>query len=70
MNVAGSASNLNEAYKELLAAWDHTRDHWRDAKAAEFGEKYIESLPVDIAKAISAMGDIDKILKKIRTACE
>ena len=70
MNVAGSASNLNEAYKELLAAWDQTRDRWRDAKAAEFGEKYIESLPVDIAKAISAMGDIDKILKKIRTACE
>ena len=70
MNVAGSASNLNEAYKELLAAWDQTRDHWRDAKAAEFGDKYIESLPVDIAKAITAMGDIDKILKKIRTACE
>jgi hypothetical protein len=70
MNVAGSAGNLNEAYKELLAAWDHTRGYWRDAKAAEFGEKYIESLPVDIAKALTAMGDIDRILRKIRNACE
>jgi hypothetical protein len=70
MNVAGSAGNLNEAVKELLAAWDATRAYWRDAKAVEFGERYIDSLPVDIAKALVAMGDIDKILKKIRTACE
>jgi hypothetical protein len=70
MNVAGSAGNLNEAVKELLAAWDQTRGYWRDAKAAEFGDKYIDALPVDVAKALSAMGDIDKILKKIRTACE
>ncbi len=70
MNVAGSAGNLNEAVKELLAAWDATRAYWRDAKAVEFGERYIDSLPVDIAKALAAMGDIDKILKKIHTACE
>ncbi len=70
MNVAGSAGNLNEAVKELLAAWDQTRGYWRDAKATEFGDKYIDALPVDVAKALSAMGDIDKILKKIRTACE
>lgn len=70
MNVAGSAGNLNEAVKELLAAWDAARGYWRDAKAVEFGERYIDSLPVDIAKALATMGDIDKILKKIRTACE
>ena len=70
MNVAGAAGNLNEAMKELLAVWDHTRGYWRDAKAAEFGDKYIDALPVDIAKALSAMGDIEKTLKKIRNACE
>ncbi len=70
MNVTGAAGNLNEAMKELLAQWDQARGYWRDAKAAEFGEKYIESLPVDIAKALTAMGDIEKIFKKIRTACE
>ncbi len=70
MNVAGSAGNLNEAMKTMLAEWDQARGYWRDSKAVEFGEKYIEALPVDIAKALTAMSEIERVLKKIKTACE
>lgn len=70
MNVAGSAGNLNEAMKTMLAEWDKARGYWRDAKAVEFGEKYIEALPVDIAKALTAMGEIERVLKKIKNTCE
>jgi hypothetical protein len=66
----GAASNLMEAMKQLGVEWDHARSSWRDVKAREFGEKYIEPLPNDLAKAKTVMEQIDELLKKVRSDCE
>ncbi len=70
MSTKGSASNLQEAMKNLSAAWHQVKEEWRDAKSFEFEQKYIESLPRDVAQAIGAMEEVDALLKKVRRDCE
>lgn len=69
-SVKGAASNLAEALKELNVEWDRVRMSWRDMKMREFGERYLEPLPADIARAKSVMEEIDALLKKVRSDCE
>jgi hypothetical protein len=70
MNIAGSANNLQEATKKLLAAWEQTRTYWRDVKSEEFAARFLEHLPNDAGRAVSVMEEIDLLLKKVRRDCE
>lgn len=70
MNTRVSASNLIQAAKELSAEWHHTKEHWRDAKAREFEEKFLEPLPGYIARACRMMEEVDTLLRKVRKDCE
>ena len=70
MNARVSAANLIQAAKALAAEWHQTKEHWRDAKAREFEEKYLDQLPGDIARASRAMEEIDTLLRKVRKDCE
>lgn len=70
MSTKGSASNLQEAMKNLAVAWQQVKEEWRDAKSMEFEEKYIESLPRDVSQAIEAMAEVDTLLRKVRRDCE
>jgi hypothetical protein len=70
MSTKGSASNLQEAMKNLSVAWQQVKEEWSDAKSMEFEEKYIESLPRDVSQAIEAMEEVDTLLKKVRRDCE
>ena len=70
MSTKGSASNLQEAMKNLSIAWAQVKEDWRDAKSIEFEEKYIESLPRDVSQAIEAMEEVDTLLRKVRRDCE
>lgn len=65
-----SASNLAQAARLLMLEWDKTKEHWRDSKSAEFEHKYLEELPGQVAAAISAMEDMEALLKKVRSDCE
>jgi hypothetical protein len=69
-NIHGCASNLHEGVKNLMMAWTQTRNAWRDIKAQEFEQAYLESLPGDAARAVAVMGEIDALLKKVRQDCE
>lgn len=70
MNVRVSASNLMQAAKDLAAEWHRTQESWRDAKAREFEEKYLEQLPGHIARTTRVMEEIDALLRKVRKDCE
>jgi hypothetical protein len=65
-----SASNLAQSARLLLLEWDKTKEHWRDTKSAEFEHQYLEDLPGQVAAAISAMEDMETLLKKVRGDCE
>jgi hypothetical protein len=70
MNTQGSASQLESAWRDLAAAWQHTKDDWRDVKALEFEARFLEKLPGLLAGAKQAIEDIDILLRKMRHDCE
>jgi hypothetical protein len=70
MNAKISASNLLQAVKDLSFEWQQTRQHWQDAKCRQFAEDYLEKIPDHVARARSAMEEIDALLRKVRKDCE
>lgn len=70
MSIAGSANNLHEAVKNLKASWQQTKASWRDVKSLEFEARFLENLPIDAARAVAVMAEIDALLKKVRSDCE
>ncbi len=69
MSNAASA-NLESSTRDLLTAWAHSREQWRDGKSQQFGQTFIEPLPEIVAQAREAMNQLDAILKKIKHDCE
>jgi hypothetical protein len=43
---------------------------WRDTKGIEFDDQYLEVLPQHVARAASAMEEIESLLKKVRSDCD
>ena len=70
MNVRGSAANLAQSAKDLSLEWQQTQNSWRDVKSREFAEQYLEQLPSYIARAMSAMEELEGVLRKVRKDCE
>jgi hypothetical protein len=70
MNTRTSAANLAQAMKDLSQAWQQTRAEWRDEKAIAFDDRYLEVLPQHVARASSAIEELDTLLKKIKSDCE
>jgi hypothetical protein len=70
MSTQGSSSQLEAAWRDLAAAWQHVTDDWRDARAKEFEQMYLERLPNLIMNARRAIEDIDGLLRKMRRECE
>jgi hypothetical protein len=69
MNVRESAAKLSVGAKELAAAWDETRSYWRDLKAQEFAEAYLEPIPHHVARAATVIEEIEALLRKVRSDC-
>jgi hypothetical protein len=61
---------LAQALKEIRLEWEHTRNDWRDAKAEEFGQRYLDQLPNQVGRTIRAIQELELILKKVRSECE
>lgn len=70
MSARVSGSNLSQSVQDLLVAWDHTRNYWRDQKSLEFQNKYLEALPDLVTKSNSIIGDVDALIRKVRQDCE
>jgi hypothetical protein len=70
MNTRVSAANLMQSAKDLSIEWQATKESWRDVKAREFEERFLDPLPGYISRAVRAMEEVDAILKRVRSDCE
>ncbi len=70
MNIHGNATRLAALTRELLAHWDQTKDHWRDAKSAEFEARFIEELKQKVGAAVTATEKLSVMVQKIRSDCD
>lgn len=69
-STQGASSQLEAAWRDLAAAWQHVKDDWRDQRAREFEERYLEKLPGLIMTARRAIEEVDTLLRKMRRDCE
>ena len=70
MSLNASKSRLDSISKELFVQWEQTKNYWRDQKAIEFEQKYLDELFRLGDKTILIIEKLDEILKKVRSDCE
>ncbi len=62
-------ATLAAALQNLNIAWQEVRGYWRDAKAAEFEERFLRELPSRATQASTVLGELEKVLKKVKNDC-
>jgi hypothetical protein len=70
MNLNGNKSRLTGLTKELTLRWADTKEHWRDAKGAEFERQFMRDLFPQVNGATAAIEQLDELFKRIRHDCE
>lgn len=66
---SGSDRQLINALKELLRHWEETSSSWRDQARAGFEKEYIQELVPVAHAALSAMGEINRLLQQAIHEC-
>ena len=69
MSLNASRGRLAALTKNLAGKWYDTKDKWRDAKAQEFEQKYINDLTDNVSSALAVIEKLDETLTKIRKDC-
>lgn len=69
MSSSEGESSLAAALQNLTVAWQEVRDSWRDAKCAEFEERYLKILPTETKQAAGVMAEITKLLNQAKQDC-
>ena len=70
MSMGGSKARLVGLSKELSLKWEDTKNYWRDAKAQEFENKYLQELFAGVDKTIGVVEKLDELLKRVQKDCE
>lgn len=70
MNLAGNKSRMVGLTKEISFRWANTRNHWRDAKSAEFDQRFMQELLPRVNQAATAVEKLEELFKRIRKDCE
>lgn len=70
MSLQNSRGRLLGLSREMIRQWQETQEVWRDEKAREFDQTYMQPLFDAADNAVAAMEDLDKLLAKLRNDCE
>ena len=70
MSVGSNRAAIVTMTKELSREWEATKEAWMDEKRVEFEEHYIDPLRAQVRAAVSTLGELDKLLRKVRSDCE
>jgi hypothetical protein len=70
MNVSTNGKVVLSATRELARKWEHTRQHWKDAKGAEFERAYLSDLFSDMERAVPILEELDRLITNVRSQCE
>jgi len=69
MNVGALRNRLEMLTRELLRQWEETQVFWRDAKAQEFDQRYVQQLRAGVDKAGVAIEKLDELLSRVKNDC-
>jgi hypothetical protein len=70
MSASGSGARLTALTKNLNVHWRNTRQHWTDAKAAEFEERFMRELETVSNVTCAGIDNLEQVLRKLKNDCE
>lgn len=70
MSLNASKSRLASLTTDLASRWRETQEYWRDERAREFGQHYMDDLLASVTHTLNSIGKLERILKRIREDCE
>lgn len=70
MSLNSTRSRLATLTKQLSLRWQETREHWQDARAADFEKRHLEELFNRVNDATTSIEDLEAILTRIRRDCD
>jgi hypothetical protein len=68
--MSESQNRLVSLTRELLVEWENTKQHWRDAKSAEFEKRFLDDLMSGVNAAVTNIESLEHILSKIHDDCD
>ena len=68
--MSASQSRLVGLTQEISLQWAETRHYWRDAKSEEFERLFMTELSAHVNRTVTALSQLDELLKKVRGDCE
>jgi len=68
--MKSSGIKLSAITRELWAQWQQTKSCWKDERAKEFEQKYLEELMASVDRAVTSIEQLDKLVTKVRKDCE
>ncbi len=69
-NLDTGRDQLRDAGETLERAWAETTDVWKDANSRNIEENHLAVLHVELIKILSAIQQLDDVLKQANRACE
>jgi len=70
MSLNTSKSRLAALTKDLAAQWRATRESWRDDRAREFEQRYMDDLLSSVTTTLSSIDTLERVLNRIRDDCQ
>lgn len=70
MSLNASKSRLATLTKDLAAQWRETREYWRDDRAREFEQRYMDDLLSSVTNTLNSIDTLERILNRIRDDCQ
>jgi predicted ATPase len=70
VNLSGSKSRVAGVAKDISLKWTETKNHWHDARSAEFDQRYMQEFFLGVEKTVTIIEKLDEILRKVQHDCE
>ena len=70
MSLNASKSRLAALTKDLTAKWRETREYWRDDRARDFEQRYMDELLSSVSNTLNTIDTLERVLNQIRSDCE
>jgi hypothetical protein len=68
--MSGNKSRLAGLTREISLQWAETKNYWRDAKSAEFEDRFMTELSAQVNRTVVVLSQLEELLKKVRSDCE
>ena len=70
MNLSGNKGRLVGLTRDISLRWAETKEHWRDAKSAEFERRFMAELSASVNRTVIILDKLEELLNKVRNDCE